>query len=202
MRTVLAVLVLLIGWTSTAVADLEETKSRFEKGEFEAAFRSYQILAERGETEADFMLACILDHGLGTPADHDAAVELYRIAAEKGHPDAQFNIGEILFNGDGKPQDRKNGFAWLKRAADQGLADAELIVGAEYEVFGNNPEKALRYYNSVAEKGLVSGRLSVGFLLANGKGVKRQPRKAMTLIHAAAEEGHFHAQHVLAKIYM
>lgn len=85
----------------------------------------YHEAAEQGSMDAQHMLGCFYDLGLGVPEDLEKAAYWYRKAAEQGHAEAQYNLGIMLYTGDGIPQDKKEGVQWLRKAAVQGYDEAQ-----------------------------------------------------------------------------
>ncbi len=85
----------------------------------------YRKAAEQGDMDAQHLLGCLYDLGLGVPEDLKQAAYWYRKAAEQGHAEAQYNLGIMLHTGDGIPQDKAQGVQWLRKAAAQGYPEAQ-----------------------------------------------------------------------------
>ena len=69
-------------------------------------------LSQSGDSEAQFQLAQILQHGVGVAMDEDAALRWYHKAAEKQYERAQYALGEIYKEGRITPQDLVSSYAW------------------------------------------------------------------------------------------
>ena len=118
MKTVLLVLVLL--WPVTVLADLNEGFEAAQRGDFATAMREWRPLAEAGVAKAQYNLGVMYDKGKGVPEDDTEAVKWYRLAAEQGHAQAQSNLGAMYANGEGVPEDYVQAYAWTNLAAAQG----------------------------------------------------------------------------------
>ena len=64
--------------------------AEYRRGNFEAAFRRFLSLAERGNAYAQFHVGAMYNEGRGVPKDDAHAKQWYRKAANQGHLDAQF----------------------------------------------------------------------------------------------------------------
>ena len=83
------------------------------------SFQLYQPKANQGDADAQFNLALLNYHGVGTPQDTRYAIYWYTKAAEQGHVHDQYNSGHMYEYGDGGPQDYKQAFFWYTKAAEQ-----------------------------------------------------------------------------------
>ncbi len=88
-----------------------------------------RVSADGGDAEAQFKLAQILNHGLGTAMDEDGALALYRTSAAQGYERAQFTLGEICKEGRITPQDLVQAYMWFVIVADTGSG----LVAAAHE---------------------------------------------------------------------
>ena len=86
------------------------------------SFQLNQSKANQGDANAQFNLALLYYHGVGTPQDSKQAVYWYTKAAEQGHVNAQYSLGSLYYDGYGEevPQDSKQAFFWYTKAAEQG----------------------------------------------------------------------------------
>ena len=118
MKTVLLVLVLL--WPVTVLADFSEGLAAAQRGDFATAMREFRPLAEAGDASAQYMLGAMYDFGEGVPEDDAEAVKWYRLAAEQGDASAQYKLGQMYWSGQGVPEDYVQAYAWHNLAAAQG----------------------------------------------------------------------------------
>ena len=92
------------------------------------ATKLYQLAAEQGDVEAQFVLGTKYDFGDGTIQNFVEAFKWYQMAADQGHTKAQFNLGLMYSTGDGVTQNCEKSLKWLQRAAEQGDVNAQAIV--------------------------------------------------------------------------
>ncbi len=97
----------------------------YRKGEFTAARRVWEPLAEAGHAQAQYLLGFMLQNGLGTPWTNAGAAGWYRRAAQQGHPQAQLALGDLYLRGMGVGQDLAVGAAWYASAAVAGYPQAQ-----------------------------------------------------------------------------
>lgn len=82
-------------------------------------------MAERGEADAQFVLAAQYFSGYGVKRDVHDAVQWYQRAAEQSHGPAQFQLGLIYVEGQGVAKNERTGIAWIRRAAAQNYSPAQ-----------------------------------------------------------------------------
>lgn len=100
----------------------------WERGDFPAAVRTWQPLADAGDADAQFNLAQAYKLGRGVPADLTRAEEYYRRAALQGHQKAEEMYGLALHQ-----RDRfADAVSWLDRAAGRGEPRAQFVLGTMY----------------------------------------------------------------------
>jgi TPR repeat protein len=80
--------------------------------------------AQRGDPDAQFILAWLLSNGPERERDFRAAARWYQSAAGQGRAAAMANLGLLYVKGLGVPQDYVLGYTWINLAAARGLADA------------------------------------------------------------------------------
>lgn len=133
------------------------------------AIRWYQKAANAGSTDAQYLLAYMLETGKGRKRNLSAAAEWYRRAAVQGHALAQFRLGWMRQNGIGVERDLAKAASWYVSAAAKGVSEAAFNLGYLYEVgegVAKDPEKARIYYRQAAEKGVGGAQMNLGLLLA------------------------------------
>ena len=125
-----------------------------------ASIQLNQSKANQGDADAQFNLALLYYHGLGTPQDTRYAIYWYTKAAQQGHVNAQYKLGILYHTGYGEevPQDSKQAVYWLTKAAEQGLVNAQYSLGHMYEYGDEGPQdykQAFFWYTKAAEQGHV-----------------------------------------------
>lgn len=137
-------------------------------------------LAEDGDTDAQYYLATMFQHGHGVARDPRAAAHWYERAARQGHPLAQFALGFLLHQGAGDdhnavyPDPVKSAY-WLLRAAEQRVIPAQQLIGQIYRKGAGLPadrDKALHWTLMAAEAGVVGAQFEVGLLLGEQPGLE------------------------------
>lgn len=88
----------------------------------------------------------------------------------------------------------------LKAAADQGNVRAQVLLGYILDV-SEYDEEAVKYYQMAADKQDPEALYALGGMYGAGEGVKKDPKKALELVRAAAEAGYDAAVNYMAQIY-
>lgn len=88
-RRVLAGLVLLVVLAGAAVAGpFEDGVSAFDRGDHSEAVRSWRVIAEKGDADAQYNLGVMYAVGNGVPQDYVLAHMWFNLAAAQGDADA------------------------------------------------------------------------------------------------------------------
>ena len=108
----------------------------FRNAEFDRARNVLEVLAEKGETEAQTLLGSLLCDGIYLPKNTPRCVDLIRQAAEKGNTDAQYRLGIMYLRGNeefpGIKQDLDTGYSWLERSSDKSNPRAQFQLASKY----------------------------------------------------------------------
>lgn len=134
----------------------------YKRGDYPAAIKSFQELANRGNIASMLALGQIYENGKGVPASTQQAAYWYGKAAALGNVDAETHLGELNLE---TYQDFILARAWFEKAVEQGdgTADADLWYIYHYGLgVSPDPTKAAGYY-ARAEK-THNGGLKVFFL--------------------------------------
>lgn len=123
---------LLLALPLTAAADFESGVAAAGAGDYGAALRAWQPLAEKGNVDAQFNLGLLYENGLGVPQDGATAVLWYRRAAEQNDRVAQAYLGEMYAQGLLVPRDDGQALRWFRSAAERGHAASQYNVGLFY----------------------------------------------------------------------
>ena len=124
--------------------------------------------AESGDAEAQHEYAFRLLQNGGKKPDMAEVVRWMSKSAESGYVPAQFNLGEILLNGyGGVATNEAAGVEWIRKAADAKPAPDD--------------------WNS--QKSMADARYELGVCYRDGRGVRKDAKRAFELFNAARLNG-------------
>jgi uncharacterized protein len=127
------VLAFLMTLSSPVLAqNFDQGYAAYKAGDYGAALKEWQPLAEVGNAEAQYAIGRLYHSGKGVTRDYNKAVKWYALAAEKGNTDAQVSLGVLYKVGLGVPYDPKEAIKWLKLATEQGNAIAQHSLAGMY----------------------------------------------------------------------
>jgi hypothetical protein len=105
----------------------------YQHGDFAAALRLFQPLAEHGDASAQSNLGVMYEQGQGVAQNYREAMRWFRLAAMQGDASAQSNVGVMYYKGQGIAQDYREAMKWYRMAAEQRNAEAQFNLGVMYE---------------------------------------------------------------------
>lgn len=187
-----------------ARAGLEEGLAAYRDGDFGAAFRELEPLAQRGEPEAQHMLGRMYRDGEGVLRDYRLAEAWYRRAAEQGKAESQNALAKLYEDRAAGDKDDAKAVLWYRKAAEQGLAEAQYNLGlayAEGRGVDEDAAEAARWWRMAAEQGLVEAQNRMGRAHYAGRGVPEDRAAAVSWWRKAAEQGSAEAQDSLGRMY-
>jgi hypothetical protein len=125
--------------------------------------------ASRGDAQAQYDLAVVLDCGRGAKRDPARALRWLTQAASGGHVAAQSALGWKYMTGEGVVRDDGTAFRWIRRAAESGEAAAQNNLGILYAQ-GRGVEadvvEAEKWFRRAAEQGAADAQRNLDELLA------------------------------------
>lgn len=127
-----------------------------EAKEYEKAMPLLLKAAEAGHVAAQYGLAMLHFHGLGTKRNPHSALKWLLKAAELGLPNAQHQASILISNGVGCVADPEKSFFWAQKAAAQNFPEAVFNVGMLYMKgtgVAQNFIKAIEYICKAAHLG-------------------------------------------------
>ena len=164
----------------------------YAKGDYDAAFAKWLVLATQGDLRAQYRLAQMFSEGIGVAQDEKAALQWYLHAAELGSVEARFDLALMYSLGRGAPADYARAAYWYGRLAEGGHATAQHLLAGMYEdgkgVVKDVP-RAVFWYRRAAEQGYVDSQAKLGRMYAEGYGVARDPVQAWVWFDLAAARG-------------
>ena len=105
-----------------SVAIKKEATENYEKGnkywkakEWDKALTYYNMAAEGGNAEAQYLLGLLCIEGKRMVQDYQKAVEWLEKAGLQGHKDAQFNLASIFYQGKIVPKDTEMAEFWARK---------------------------------------------------------------------------------------
>jgi uncharacterized protein len=140
---------------------------------FRELFRYCRGAAERGEAEAQFILANCYRVGVGVDKNRAEGLKWLQKAAEQGLSNAQLALGLNYECGEGVAEDKGEAVKLYRKAADQGNADAQYNLGSAYDKGNGVPQdfsEALKWYRRAADHGNRHAYCAVGEMYMKGRG--------------------------------
>ncbi len=164
------------------------------------AKRYFLIAAEKGDVDAQYLLALMYDKGDGIKQNRALAEKWYLAAAQQYHIDAMYNLGLLYDNQANYQVARK----WYRQGAKLGERDSQNNLALLYQNGLGGPvdlKKAYRLFALAAHNGNSHGMANLGVMYLQGNGVVKDTAKALHFLHLAAEQNNDFAQEQLGQIY-
>ena len=134
MKTITIALMLGLAITSngTVFAQTPDQINAATERKGSRAFEANKQRAEKGDADAQMLVAGAYFLGDGVKADVDRSIAWMSKAAESGQPKAQILMGSYYLDGAFLPKDAEQAVGWFRKAADKGDAEAQLKLGDLY----------------------------------------------------------------------
>jgi uncharacterized protein len=116
----------------------------YQHGDFDAALRLFQPLAEHGDASAQSNLGVMYEQGRGVLQNYREATRWFRLAAIQGNASAQSNLGVMYYKGQGIAQDYGEARKWYRMAAEQRNLEAQFNLGVMYKEGRGVPPDGVR----------------------------------------------------------
>jgi len=144
------------------------------RSDVEAA-RWWKLAACAGDKKAQTYLGVMIEQGRGLSQSYTEACQWYKKAAEQGHAEAQCSLGCCYQFGRGVRQNYADAARWIRMAADQeGYAEAQHRMACLYQEgcgVEQSDVEAAKWFKKAAEQGYAGSQMTLGILLADGRGV-------------------------------
>lgn len=165
----------------------------------------YQLLADRGDIQAQYGLGLLHYQGARGEIQFDRAFHYFSRAADAGNYNAMAYLGKLYFEGGAYvKQDNQTALKYFKQAADKGNPIGQAGLGMMY-FYGSGVErdylKALKYFQLSADQGFVEGHFLLGIMHYYGYGTRRDYKLAVKYFNLAAQLGHVLAYYNLAQMH-
>jgi len=180
---------------------LDEAKAAYKKGDYTSSFKELKILADKGDSDAQYGLGFMYQAGKGVARDYVEAEKWYRRSADQDNAGAQFNLAGMYLEGEGMPQNYAEGLKWLRKAAELGYVKAQCNLGGMYIDGKGVPQdynEAEKWLVKAAIQGDAKAQFSLGLFY---KKQRRDYAEAAKWYQKAAEQGLAGAQCNLGAMY-
>lgn len=144
----LAMLLIVAGGTA-ALADMKDAWDAYDRGDYDSAAKLFRVEANKGDSEAQYMLGLMYADAMLGPRDPADAAPWYAKAAGQGHPDAQAELGYLYDFGLGVPRDPAKAESLYRAATDGGSVNGKNNLAFEWADSGRNLDQALAYAREV-----------------------------------------------------
>ncbi len=185
-------------------SDFELDYDRNSRKAYKQAAKDFEVLAQKGNAQAQVCLGFLYEKGYGVMSDPGKALKLYRSAAGAGNVLAQYKLGCMYETGEGVDKDYSIAAQWYRKSAEQGYPRAQFNLGNLY-YYGNGVGKdyatAFYWYKKSAEQGYPSAQCDLGYMYFNGIGVALDYDAALKWYRKSAEQGDARAQCNLGYMY-
>ena len=106
------------------MSNLKKGLDSFWSKDYTVAFKLLKPLADRGDAEAQCVIASMYHLGLGIEKNGFEAVKWYKKSAQQGYPVASNNLAGIYLIGDcNVTADRKEAAKWYQLSKEQGFLE-------------------------------------------------------------------------------
>jgi TPR repeat protein len=149
-----ALLLLIDG--SAAAADFAKGLDALDRGDYAAALRELEPLAESGNARAEYRIGTMYALGLGVPRNYKEAMQWLGKSAAQGDAQAQNDLGVLYDEGRGVAPDAAKAVRWYREAAQCGLGAAQLNLALLYQEgrgVASDPIEAFAWASAAAERG-------------------------------------------------
>ncbi|MGH8598843.1 MAG: tetratricopeptide repeat protein, partial [Gammaproteobacteria bacterium] len=123
---------------SSATPTLASTRQNLAIGAMDQARVDLEVLASRGDSEAQFLLSEMLATLRVDATAQDQALLWLQRSALGGYADAQFKLAGLYLRGEQLPNDEAEAVTWLRAAARQGHDGARQKLDTIYRDAGLN----------------------------------------------------------------
>lgn len=192
-----------------------------ERDEYSTALEWYEKALKFGEGEAAFEIGCCYIGGNGVEENEDEARYYFNKSAENGFEygvmfktlyeeniekaDKYFKMAEIIEESKYIDDIQRKAMMFYKKAAEYGSIEAKAYVGSMY-LHGDgcvevNYNEAIKLLKEATRGGNARAANALGYMYANGYGVRVNDRKAHELFKKSAEKGDAEAMNNLAISY-
>lgn len=157
-------------------------------------------MAEKGNVDAQLIVAEAFFHGRGVATNREEAVVWYKRAAESGSHDAEASLGLCALRGWGCPKSYDAAVDWFIRAAEaRNLSAISNLAFCYMNGFGveRDEAEAFNLARDAAARGHAPAQVFLAECYMDGRGTKKNLACAETWLQAAARQGNKRAKMLL-----
>jgi TPR repeat protein len=152
--------------------------------------------------DAGFALGKAIESGAAPDAGRPWLAVAFKEAAEGGHPVAWLDLGRCLWNGWGVVESRDQALECYVRSAELGCADAFYVVAFNlYWHFQRYKDARPWAEKALAEDPSGEAHYLYALMVYNGRGLKKDVAKSVSLHEEAARRGNADAMFELALLH-
>ena len=157
--------------------DLTSALILLEDRKVDEALTELNILSDKGNREAQFVLATLYHVSEAiVPRDAAKAAQFYQLAAKQGNIKSQFYLAQMYRAGEGVDEDPEKAFQWYSKAATAGYSDAQYDLGMSY-VYAvgteRNMTEAFDWFYKAAIQNNPAAQNNIGWMFYEGQHVTK-----------------------------
>jgi hypothetical protein len=143
-------------------------------------------------TQDCYVLAQVVERGLGVPSDAQRALSLYRAACNSGESHACTQAGHQLLMGQGMPKDPPSALPLYERGCALGDQTSCFNRAWMYESGTGvpaDPTRAVALYSELCDLSMARACVSLGYLLEGHEGVEADRERSLAASRRGCELG-------------
>jgi TPR repeat protein len=179
----------------------------------EKAYRPLRALAERGDPEAQQIIAWMHLVGIGTWQHKEEAFKWAKRSADQGYAHGCRQLAWLFHDGSGCTKSFEDAVFWFQKAIDKGDARAINELASVHNDLDKpianphrNYELAVSLYRKLVESDDAHGYYNLGLMLMQGNGVAKNEAEGLRLWRKALEGADDavvrHLNHSIAYLYL
>lgn len=165
--------------------------------DYRAALRWFNASSNQKNSNAQYALGYMYQHGIGVKCDINVAKSFYEKSANNGNPKSQFQLGCLYFSDEYSLTDYSTALKWFTLSADNGYIQAHSNLGFMYEK-GMGVDVDHDHSFNLFKKGATAGDSIAQYNLAEcyeeGRGTDINMDKAIHWYRESASNGDEDAQ--------
>ena len=169
--------------------------------ELAEAVHYYKLAADRGNSEAMYCYAKMCSRGIGVDQNLTEAFNYFMRGSNLSDYRAMRHAAKMLEDGRGTAQNSQEARRLYKIAAKKGQDPYSLYAFAFILESSHQYVRALKYYKSASERGVIDADVACGRMIEEGLGRKKSYEEAFAYFNYAADAGNAEALYRLGLLY-